>query len=203
MWAHAFDLSSSRLCFLFHRLTLWRRIKLKAVNEQFGLTYRWPGLLQSDDAGLLESSSSSFDVTIEPVVVCASPPAGDRVVSVFGFSVWPCVVWPCAWWWGWCVLVLLPQPLLLPLIIVAVGHCNVFAVDCVSLMGSIWKSNTKRLSAWSDKINNVMTRKSRAKRINTHKTKRNENKESKKHKLREKVNSSQIIAIEIFETAAF
>lgn len=32
------------------------------------LTYRWPGLL-SEDAALLESSSSSFDVTIEPVLV--------------------------------------------------------------------------------------------------------------------------------------
>lgn len=45
-------------------------------------TYRWPGLLQSDDAALLESSSSSLDVTIEPVVVvCASPPHGDKASS--------------------------------------------------------------------------------------------------------------------------
>lgn len=146
------------------------------------LTYRLPGLLQSDDAALLESSSSSFDVAIEPVVVCASPPVGDSAVSVFGLN--SVVGWPCAlWWWWWWVLALLP-PLLLPLIIVAVGHdVNVL---CVSVMGSIWKHSkfeakkgsartegerkrvgkregkkrNIKLSAWSEKINNATTRKS-------------------------------------------
>lgn len=125
-------------------------------NKQMRLTYRCPGLLQSDDASLLESSSSSFDVAIEPVVVCASPPAGDRIVSFFGLKTvvgWPCALWWCCcwccccwcwWWWWWWVLVLLPS-LLLPLIIVAVGHdVNVFvAVNCVSVMGSIWKHFVK------------------------------------------------------------
>lgn len=113
-----------------------------------GLTYRCPGLLQSDDAATLESSSSSFDVAIEPVVVVwASPPAGDRAVSVLGFS--NVVAW---WWWWWWVLALLP--LLLPLIIVAVGHdVNVFvAVNCVSVMGSIWKHFKNKLSAWPNTI---------------------------------------------------
>lgn len=41
--------------------------------------YRCPGLLQSDDALLLESSSSSRDVTLEPVRV--SPP-GETIVSL-------------------------------------------------------------------------------------------------------------------------
>lgn len=152
------------------------------------LTYRLPGLLPSDDTGLLESSSSSFDVAIEPVVVCASPPVGDSVVSVFGLNSvigWPCALW---WWWWWCwwVLALLP-PLMLPLIIVAVGHdVNVLvAVNCVSVMGSIWKhpifeakkrcawiegarkrveereqKRNIKLSAWSEKINNATTRNS-------------------------------------------
>lgn len=44
-------------------------------------TYRCPGLLQSDEAALLESSSSSFDVAIDAVRV--SP--GDKLKS-FGFS---------------------------------------------------------------------------------------------------------------------
>lgn len=35
------------------------------------MTYRCPGLLQSDDAALLESSSSSRDVAIDPVRVPA------------------------------------------------------------------------------------------------------------------------------------
>lgn len=49
------------------------------------MRYRWPGLLQSDDAALLESSSSSRDVTFEPVRV---RPPGEAMVSL-GLSTWP------------------------------------------------------------------------------------------------------------------
>lgn len=120
----------------FPYLLFQRNENIYIVSER--LTYRWPGLLQSDDAALLESSSSSFDVAIEPVVVCASPPPGDKAVSVFGLN--NVIGWLCPWWWWWCVLAPLP-PLLLPLIIVAVGHdVNVFVdINCVSVMGSIWK----------------------------------------------------------------
>lgn len=51
--------------------------KALILIENHKLTYRWPGLLQSDDAALLESSSSSLDVTPEPV--CGSP--GDSPAS--------------------------------------------------------------------------------------------------------------------------
>lgn len=128
---------------------------LMKMNNKRSLTYRWPGLLQSDDAALLESSSSPFDVAIEPVVVIASPAAGDETVSVFGLKKvvgWPCVL---CWWWWW-VLALLPL-LLLTLIIVAVEHdvTAFVAVNCVSVMVSIWKHSKNTFSAWWEKINNA------------------------------------------------
>lgn len=86
------------------------------------LTYRWPGLLQSDDAALLESSSSSLDVITEAVRV--SP--GDRVASD-GLSPVQAVGACCA------PPALLVTPVPLTIDVVA----RAFEASCASA-GSIW-----------------------------------------------------------------
>lgn len=57
---------------------------LKGKDSASLMGYRWPGLLQSEDAALLESSSSR-DVALDPVLV---RPPGDAIVSL-GLSTCP------------------------------------------------------------------------------------------------------------------